>query len=315
MSSKSEESKEKVARFHLCLYCGKTISPEKPNSRFCSISCANLNRFKEPIERQKISISHQSEAHKVGAKKQGEKLRKRHLEGTLSVWNKGLTPQTDARVKKSTERLHLLLRTDPDYRERNAKHCREMAKAAGEKAGVVNRGRLNGKTYEELYGTERAAELKRQKSGSALELGKTVCRRCGSILTEQNLSPARRARGNTTCSSCTNTLQSARIEKELEKAYLQIFRVLGVVCSKCEYSDPRALQVDHKNGKRSKKRPLSWAYFRNLSQLPIDELKNSYQLLCANCNWIKRYEHKEGVPTGTYLAAKQRAYALACKEV
>jgi len=42
---------------------------------------------------------------------------------------------------------------------------------------------------------------------------------------------------------------------------------LGGVCVRCGFSDIRALQIDH--------------------------IKNKYQLLCANCNWIKRYEDKE----------------------
>ena len=56
------------------------------------------------------------------------------------------------------------------------------------------------------------------------------------------------------------------------------------------FADWRALQVDHKNGggTRERNRIQSMGIYRKV-------LKDSsgYQLLCANCNWIKRYEREE----------------------
>lgn len=56
----------------------------------------------------------------------------------------------------------------------------------------------------------------------------------------------------------------------------------------------RALQIDHINGGGIKERVLynTKDYHRLvLASLENKELK--YQLLCANCNWIKRHENQE----------------------
>lgn len=56
-------------------------------------------------------------------------------------------------------------------------------------------------------------------------------------------------------------------------------------------NDPRCLQIDHINGggrKEKEKLGTNGMYKRVLSH-PED-----YQLLCSNCNWLKRWENKEG---------------------
>ena len=67
---------------------------------------------------------------------------------------------------------------------------------------------------------------------------------------------------------------------------------LGNVCVICGFSDYRALQIDHINGGGSKHRK---SFSSNISFLR-DVLKDNgtkYQLLCANCNWIKRFQNNE----------------------
>jgi hypothetical protein len=54
-------------------------------------------------------------------------------------------------------------------------------------------------------------------------------------------------------------------------------------------SDPRCLQIDHVNGGGSKEQKACLAYYRKVF---LDET-GMYQLLCANCNWIKRFVNKE----------------------
>jgi hypothetical protein len=65
---------------------------------------------------------------------------------------------------------------------------------------------------------------------------------------------------------------------------------LGNKCSRCGFSDERALQVDHINGGGTKeaRRISSLGIFKRVLKHPED-----YQLLCANCNWIKRVENNE----------------------
>lgn len=77
---------------------------------------------------------------------------------------------------------------------------------------------------------------------------------------------------------------------------------LGGACKRCGFADPRALQIDHVHGD-------GWAELRNgantflhLKRVLADKA-NRYQLLCANCNWIKRAENGEQ-PHG--VAKRQR---------
>lgn len=52
-----------------------------------------------------------------------------------------------------------------------------------------------------------------------------------------------------------------------------------------------ALQIDHVNGDGYIKRKSIKSYEAQLKD--IKEHKEEYQVLCANCNWIKKYENKE----------------------
>jgi hypothetical protein len=69
-------------------------------------------------------------------------------------------------------------------------------------------------------------------------------------------------------------------------------QVLGGKCARCPVDDFRCLQIDHVNGGGTKERsrigPL--AIYRK-----IIRGASGYQLLCANCNWIKRFDEKEFV--------------------
>ena len=71
---------------------------------------------------------------------------------------------------------------------------------------------------------------------------------------------------------------------------------LGKVCCRCGFSDIRALQIDHihSDGCSERKRygNSSWTNYKNI----LASIKNGekrHQILCANCNWIKRYEKHE----------------------
>jgi predicted Zn-ribbon and HTH transcriptional regulator len=76
---------------------------------------------------------------------------------------------------------------------------------------------------------------------------------------------------------------------------VELIIVLGGKCRQCGFHDYRALQLDHVNGCGTKERrsfPNQHTfvdyYWRN------QELaKNVLQILCANCNFIKRYECHE----------------------
>lgn len=81
-----------------------------------------------------------------------------------------------------------------------------------------------------------------------------------------------------------------RVWAELREAVIKKF---GASCNRCGLSDKRALQIDHVkgNGARDRERfPHVKAYYRYLVS---DGTKEDYQVLCANCNMIKKFENYE----------------------
>lgn len=87
--------------------------------------------------------------------------------------------------------------------------------------------------------------------------------------------------------------------KEKHNAYHRDYRklsreklgsLLGSKCVKCGFDDVRALQIDHVFGGGS-------IEFKGKTAAQkirlIEKNPERYQLLCANCNWIKRYENNE----------------------
>jgi RNase P subunit RPR2 len=69
---------------------------------------------------------------------------------------------------------------------------------------------------------------------------------------------------------------------------------LGGVCAHCGFDDRRALQIDHVNddGWDERKRDGPTWYQKMVKRILAGEGDGRYQLLCANCNWIKRFERE-----------------------
>ncbi len=76
----------------------------------------------------------------------------------------------------------------------------------------------------------------------------------------------------------------------MDKIRMEVLKILGGVCVKCGYDDARALQIDHIDGGGTNevKRIGTYAMYRKILENP-----EGYQLLCANCNWVKRAENYE----------------------
>ena len=64
----------------------------------------------------------------------------------------------------------------------------------------------------------------------------------------------------------------------------------GKKCNKCGFNDIRALQIDHVNNNGSDERRKKIAGITLLGRA-LKNKNNEYQLLCANCNTIKRFEN------------------------
>lgn len=73
---------------------------------------------------------------------------------------------------------------------------------------------------------------------------------------------------------------------------LKALKILGNQCCRCGIEDIRVLQIDHVEGKggleRTRRKSINKA-------IALGKVKaGKYQLLCANCNWIKRLEMNKG---------------------
>lgn len=89
--------------------------------------------------------------------------------------------------------------------------------------------------------------------------------------------------------------------KRRAKQRQAIFEVLGDKCVRCGFNDWRALQVDHINGGGNQERKQAISMSRYYKDILLSPEK--YQILCANCNQIKRYEDGEKRRTRSSLPA------------
>jgi hypothetical protein len=80
------------------------------------------------------------------------------------------------------------------------------------------------------------------------------------------------------------------------KKRIELINLMGGKCVICGFSDYRALQIDHINGGGSNeinRCKNTNKYYQDIKNLSNEERNKKYQLLCANCNWIKRTEENE----------------------
>lgn len=79
------------------------------------------------------------------------------------------------------------------------------------------------------------------------------------------------------------------------KFKMEVLSALGLQCVKCGNTDHRCLQIDHVNGgglKDIRQFKSVQDYFREVIRSSKNH-EGKYQLLCANCNCIKRCEKHE----------------------
>jgi len=65
----------------------------------------------------------------------------------------------------------------------------------------------------------------------------------------------------------------------------------GQRCVKCGFDDIRALQIEYKNGggRNFINRHELYRFYVNNPE----KAKENLQVICANCNWIKKYKRNE----------------------
>jgi len=78
-------------------------------------------------------------------------------------------------------------------------------------------------------------------------------------------------------------------QRTTKEARLEVIEYLGGKCVRCGFDDVRALQIDHvyddgyMDRQKRNQRTIMGAILRG-------EEEGNFQVLCANCNWIKRAE-------------------------
>lgn len=83
------------------------------------------------------------------------------------------------------------------------------------------------------------------------------------------------------------------MKKFNKKMRILVLEKFGNKCVKCSNSDWRVLQIDHVDGYGYLDRKnYSGSYYTHVLKRE-KEFPGTYQLLCANCNWIKKYDNNE----------------------
>jgi hypothetical protein len=83
------------------------------------------------------------------------------------------------------------------------------------------------------------------------------------------------------------------------KLKLALFELLGDRCAECGFDNAKALQIDHLAGggtEHSRNVAKGTLYYKSILNDP--EVLTKFQVLCANCNWIKRVDNKECIKEG-----------------
>ena len=78
------------------------------------------------------------------------------------------------------------------------------------------------------------------------------------------------------------------------KEKLKLFLMYGDKCQMCGFSDMRALSLDHinNNGNEERKNLGERGVYRRAKS---QHMPNEYQILCMNCQFIKRSMHEEHI--------------------
>ena len=179
--------------------------------------------------------------------------------------NRRANPVVREKLRANSRRYRAKIQADPTLREKMLVDSR--AYEAKRKANPVVREKVlaNARRYRAALRDDPVRREKRNADSRARE-------------STYRLDPAFRAR---------KARQITRRQRAVRTAALEL---LGGVCRRCGFSDVRALQIDHKFGGGSKERKK---YNGHIDIRVSLATLWKYQLLCANCNWIKRYENNE----------------------
>lgn len=71
-----------------------------------------------------------------------------------------------------------------------------------------------------------------------------------------------------------------------------------IKCVRCSLDDVRILVIDHvhNDGEEERARMCTDTIYRNIIKMSVEEARERYQVLCHNCNWLKRLDVIAGRP-------------------
>lgn len=143
----------------------------------------------------------------------------------------------------------------------------------------------------EYHAQHRLKWYKRNTSENPVIVDRKVCPTCGVDKPSDQFykTPYRYDGLQVQCKACCSAWAKNRKKKLKDK----VFEKLGRCCSKCGFSDVRALQIDHVNGGGTDEYEALNYNQEKLIKRVLADTTGSYQILCANCNWIKRMENSE----------------------
>jgi hypothetical protein len=116
------------------------------------------------------------------------------------------------------------------------------------------------------------------------------CNKCGNTYPIENFYK-NKARKEGVANYCKTCHQESCAPSSSKGVRLNLIADLGGQCAHCGFKDVRALQIDHKDGGGRLELLASGGMREYYKAMRVNIEK--YQVLCANCNWIKRTEDGE----------------------
>mgnify|MGYP001577497613 FL=1 len=83
------------------------------------------------------------------------------------------------------------------------------------------------------------------------------------------------------------------MQKHRTKGREAVYAKFGNKCAHCGFADKRALQIDHVHGGGAIEGRKIGSHQDKFYRKVLADTEGRYQLLCANCNWIKRAAGRE----------------------
>jgi|SRR5579872_522407 len=138
-----------------------------------------------------------------------------------------------------------------------------------------------------------------------------ICTVCKIPVNEQNTRPSEWKAHNYVCITCSQTRKNVESKvwrkkngehrrlyenawrKNAKEEIIRHYSAGTLACKHCGFTDSRALSVDHINGNGTKHRKEIGNAAKFYRWLKVNDYPEGFQILCMNCNWIKRFENNE----------------------